>query len=174
MRRWRFLNKRETIVLSRPDDGSEGELHRWRLIETPLGGIMLHCHHGPDPGRVLHDHPWPFASLILRGGYVEEVADARDAPALAQMAENHPAPGRYYGSRHWRRRGSLHAIPITAAHRIVMLLHNPTWTLVLHGRRRRGWGFYRSGGFIDERLVDWKRIDLIGAASGPVPGEPPQ
>lgn len=165
MRRWRFFT-REKIVLSRPDDDSDGELHRWRLIETPLGGVMVHRHQGPDPGRVLHDHPWPFVSIVLRGGYVEEVAEARLAPLLADIADTHPAPGRYYGLREWRRARTVHVMPLTHAHRIVALLRKPTWTLVLHGRRRRAWGFYPASGFIDEKTVDYASLDLIGVTDG--------
>lgn len=161
-KRWRFLNRRQTIVLSRPDDGTDGELHRWRLIETPLGGIMLHQHRGPDPGRVLHDHPWPFAAFVLRGGYTEEVADARDAPSLASIADRWPETCTY-GVERSRRAASLHLVRATQAHRITRLHRVPTWTIVVHGRRRRAWGFYPASGFINEKTVDWKRIDLIGA-----------
>jgi len=45
---------------------------RWRLVHTPWFGIYLHKWNKPDPRPTLHNHPWNFISLILKGGYVEK------------------------------------------------------------------------------------------------------
>lgn len=129
--------QRERIVLSRLDDGSDGELQRWRLSARYLGGIMLHRHDGPDPGRDLHDHPWWFVSIILRGGYHEEHADVR-------VAHLGGVP------RSWKA-GSVHKVRLCEAHRITGLVRNPTWTLVIHGPVKRGWGFYPLEGYLPNR-----------------------
>tara|TARA_R110000822_G_scaffold59108_2_gene147680 strand:- start:372 stop:929 length:558 start_codon:yes stop_codon:yes gene_type:complete len=33
--------------------------------------VKIHWWHGPDPRRDPHNHPWPFKSTILSGGYTE-------------------------------------------------------------------------------------------------------
>lgn len=53
----------------------------------PLFGMFLHRMDAADPGLDLHDHPWWFGSLILWGGYTEERATTREAPARAFSAE---------------------------------------------------------------------------------------
>ena len=49
-------------------------LRRRGIEHLSLGGALLHRLDGPDPGLDLHDHPWTFVSIVLRGGYTEEVA----------------------------------------------------------------------------------------------------
>lgn len=46
-------------------------LTRLNIIQTPWFSVKLHWIHRPDPDRDLHDHPWPFAAFVLRGGYYE-------------------------------------------------------------------------------------------------------
>jgi len=136
---------RHKIILSRPDDDSDGELHRWRFRLWSKGpGIMIHRHNDPDPGRALHDHPWWFISLILRGGYEEEHADIR----LAHLGGI---------PRQWRR-GSIHMMRLGKAHRITRLLRAPTWTLIIHGSVKRKWGFYPLEGFVPHDEMDYSKL----------------
>lgn len=46
---------------------------RWRIIHTPFFGIYLHKWNKPDPRPTLHDHPWVFFSIILKGHYIQKV-----------------------------------------------------------------------------------------------------
>lgn len=114
-------------------------LDRWGL-ECHWFGIFVHKIAAPDPGLDLHDHPWPFVSLILRGGYAEQVAEARE-PWLTHH-------------RSWGR-GSVHRMPMTAAHRITFA-EPGTWTLVLRGRKSRTWGFYLAD---ESRWTPWDHYD---------------
>jgi hypothetical protein len=120
-------------------------------------GVMLHHVVGPDEGRFRHDHPWDFVSVILRGGYVERIGD----PVIDQ-------PGRWFrvlkapfhGERWFR------AMRAEDAHRIDMVdFDGPTWSLVLHGRKRRTWGFLTSDGWIPHQWYyqyrntpDWRKF----------------
>lgn len=99
----------------------------------------------PDPGIDLHDHPWKFHSLILRGGYIEERADIRTPTETRSHA--------------WAA-GTLHSFPLTDCHRIVLLEKKPTWTLVFRGPIRRRWGFYEPAGWVHHRDSDHSRRDL--------------
>jgi hypothetical protein len=105
-------------------------LRRYRLVETPWFGIFLHKILLADGDRDLHDHPWHFATVIVRGGYCEEVE---------------AAAGRL--QRRWRA-GSVHGVRATDCHSIRSLLRVPTWTLVVVGRRRREWGFATGEGWV--------------------------
>lgn len=123
-------------------------LRRLRILATPWFGIYLHWIYLPDTDRHPHDHPWAFASLILRGGYTEQIFTTR--PVFSDLDI-------------WRRRArrSLHRMSLGRAHRIVQL--DPgTVTLVVHGRRRRTWGFWTGEGF-----VPWQEYDRAGLGPDP-------
>jgi len=126
-------------------------LDRWG-VECRLGGIFLHKMEAPDPGIDLHDHPWWFTSLILWGGYTEERCTTSRACAVAEWAESVDLPRRGY--RRHRRWLSLETTPLDFAHRITELRRRTSWSLVLHGPKRRTWGFYPPSGRLDWRVYD--------------------
>lgn len=119
--RWAFMEK--FMVPNYDDDGTY--LTRLRILQTPWFGIYLHRFDGPDPRPTLHDHPWPFLSLVLRGGYVERRLD----PLTFTVNEEHRV--------RWVNRMRTHD-----AHAIMRLLRVPSWTLMLVGRRVRTWGYW--------------------------------
>lgn len=146
--RWAFMR-----VFEVPDreDPSRIYLRRLRIVQTPWFGVYLHRIYLPDSDRDPHDHPWLFASLILRGGYLEHVWDQRDDL-----------------SRHRSKisgRWSLHRMPTWQAHRI-MAVKDRTVTLVLVGRRQRQWGFWTADGW-----VPWTAYTDVGLGPDPF-GEP--
>jgi hypothetical protein len=128
-------------------------LDRWGFEADRLGGIFLHKMSAPDPGIDLHDHPWFFASLIIKGGYIEERALCRDAPDFASIAEQFPDSCTRGGivRRMW---GSWRTMRLDECHRITELTAPTCWTLVVHGPRRRMWGFFLPTGWVDERTYD--------------------
>lgn len=103
---------------------------RWRLFECPWFGIFLHRIYRSDDDPHLHDHPWPFASLILWGGYWECLPDDRVTR---------------------RRPGTLVFHRATDMHRVSILGDRPATTLVLIGRRYRDWGFATEVGWVQWR-----------------------
>lgn len=101
-----------------------------RGIQTRWFNVYLHHIGAPDPGRALHNHPWWFCSLVLRGGYIEQVKPNR-------LGVN--------GRRHGR--FSLHAMSLRKFHRIVQV--DPgTVTLIITGPYRQKWGFDTAEGFV--------------------------
>jgi hypothetical protein len=118
--RWAFMEK---FVVPQYD-GDGNYLTRWRVVQTPWFGLYLHRMDGPDPRPTLHDHPWHFLSIVLRGGYVERRLD----PLTMEVDEGHVV----------RRVNHVHA---KDAHSIRRLLRTPTWTLLLVGKRVRTWGY---------------------------------
>lgn len=118
-RPWQFMKH---FIIRMPDGSIY--LDRLRIISTPYFGILLHKFTGPDAEPYLHDHPWSFISIVLRGGYVEVLRNNHDRTAKTRHV-------RFFN---FKRKDD--------AHFICQLDRNPTWTLILHGRRQRTWGFY--------------------------------
>ena len=129
---WRFMDRRDIADVS---GATDVYLRRWYLITTPFGGLMLHNIRRPDADRALHDHPWSFASLILRGGYIEE----------RRADSGRPRRLHYHA-------GNLNLVRAESLHRIDSL-SGSVWTLVAHGPRRRVWGFSPQPG----QWIDWRR-----------------
>lgn len=90
--------------------------------------VFLHRFHQSDPGDV-HDHPWPFASLILKGGYWEYT------PQFNAEGKMTCEIGKWRGPGHFRMRSA------TSYHRIELDPTVTAWTLFMPGPQRREWGF---------------------------------
>lgn len=119
---WAFMEK--FVVPHYDDPKGPPYLIRYRIIQTPLFGVYLHRLGTADPRDTLHDHPWPFVSIILRGGYTEMVRGTFPIYAESKRVRWINVK-RFKNSYHW----------------IASLDKTPTWTLMFVGRRRRIWGY---------------------------------
>lgn len=137
---WAFMRRMELV---RPDGTTY--LARMRVVQTPWFALYFHRMESPDPGLDLHDHPWPFISWVIRGGYREIRADTRDAGRIFGEAAAE-IPSAHINERRWM---SIKLLRLTEAHTIYQLKKNPTWTLVFCGRRVRPWGFYTENGWYE-------------------------
>lgn len=126
--RWAFMERFDVHDRADPDLVI---LHRLRVIETPWFALYVHRLPLPDRDRWPHDHPWPFASWVVRGGYTEDLYASPDDE----------------GRTVHRRRWSIHRMGTEAGHRIAVVQDN-TVTVIVRGRRRRTWGFWTDTGFI--------------------------
>lgn len=115
----------------------------WQRLVTMLPGLYVHQFCRSDDDRALHDHPWPWASLLVRGSYTEHTIDAGGIHRRQVFAP-----------------GTLRAHWPSFAHRIE--LHAGTcWTLFFTGprigsrpsraRNDRAWGFHCPKGWVDWR-----------------------
>lgn len=137
-----------TLLSGRPHftvgEGERLYLSRWYLTpwsayrgtdgepKSRLWSLYLHRFTRSDDDRAMHDHPWWFISLVLRGRYFEFQLDQ---PPLT------------------RRPGSIAFRRAEAAHRVELIDGKPCWTLILTGRRVRMWGFHCPNGW-----VEWRRF----------------
>jgi len=87
--------------------------------------IFLHNFHKGDLDD-LHDHPWPFITFIIKGGYWE-----------------HTPNGRF-----WRGAGTLRIASCHSLHRVELEPGVDVWTLFIPGPKLRDWGFLRKGEWI--------------------------
>jgi hypothetical protein len=100
--------------------------------------LRLHCILRSDNDRDLHDHPFDFTSLILKGSYREHYYD----PALG----SDPSDPANHRTRVYRP-GDRNTCQADKAHRIEVL-DGPVWTLVWSGPRVRKWGFHTPEGWV--------------------------
>lgn len=110
----------------------DGYMERWWLL--PYGripGIAARIHHilRSDDDRCFHDHPWPYVTIILRGGYWEY------KPVFDKS-------GIYWADRvKWYGPGSILFRRAKSWHRLELEPAQTTWTLFITGPWRQHWGF---------------------------------
>lgn len=107
-------------------------------------GRALHRFTRPEPFAHPHDHPWPFETAILAGGYVEEVFEIRP-------------DGGWHSAFVPRPPGSVHRIAATHIHRIVDLPMRECWTVVRAGAHERPTHFWRFGETVERRRWNARR-----------------
>ena len=107
--------------------------------------IFLHKFLKGDPDDV-HDHPWPYATLILKGGYYEWVPEFN-------------SKGEMVGEiRHWRGPGHFRTCTPTSYHRIELKDGVTAWTLFMPGPQQREWGFATRQGWVQHEQYLNNRI----------------
>lgn len=89
-----------------------------------LPAMRIHCIVRPDSVQHLHDHPFDFRTLLLRGDYEEEDV---------------------FGRMHQRSAGSTRRARAETFHRITRVVQGGTWTLFITGPRFNDWGFLVDG-----------------------------
>lgn len=130
------------FAFSRSDLSTDGDLYMRRWVLTlPTGRqARLHWIVRPDAGHCLHDHPFDFWSLVLRGWYVEQFDDSAYAPSEIDAV---------FTRKHcWL---SLRRFPAEHLHQISEVSPGGCWTLVFTGPIRRLWGFQTARGWVDFR-----------------------
>ena len=115
---------RRRIVMDRVND--EPYLERYYLFlkdrqRFPFN-VFLHKFLKSDPDD-LHDHPWPYATLILKGGYWETTPEGR----------------------FWRSPGHFRICKANSLHRIELDPSVECWTVFMPGPKQREWGFIKNG-----------------------------
>ena len=100
--------------------GEPDYLRRWYVLRhrDQEGCIYLHRFGRSDTERALHDHPWPWTTILLEGAYRE-----------------HTPEGTFL-----RERGAVVSRAATDLHR-VELVTETVWTLFITGKAERDWGF---------------------------------
>ena len=101
--------------------------------------LMLHRMWKVDHSRCHHDHPWSFWTLILKGGYEEEVT--REDGSLRTR---------------YNRPGTLLFRPAEHTHRVSGLPNGNCWTLVLRFKKRRHWGFWSTK--LKGKWIGWQQF----------------
>lgn len=122
-----------------------GEIHfrRWKLITIPwVCSIYIHGIYKADEDLHLHNHPWKIWTMILWGGYIEQIHN-NESPNLMRI--------RTFGHIAYTNRSGFH--------KIEKMIKSPTYTLAVVGRRAANddWGYMVDGRFIDHKTYRNKK-----------------
>lgn len=91
--------------------------------------VFLHQFLRSDPDD-LHDHPWPYATFILKGGYWEWIPVFNKTHSVI-IGEK----------KVWRAPGHFRICKADSYHRIELEPGVDCWTLFMPGIQKRDWGF---------------------------------
>jgi len=140
---WLEQHGRKRVVMDRVNN--EPYLERYYLFlrdrERFPFNVFLHKFLKSDPDDV-HDHPWSYATVILKGGYWEWIPQFNNAgQKIAEIAK-------------WRGAGHFRVSGANSYHRIELDPTVECWTLFMPGPQRRDWGFLTRQGWVphDEYL----------------------
>jgi hypothetical protein len=131
---------RKRIVMDRVEN--EPYLERYYLFlrerERFPFNVFLHKFLKSDPDDV-HDHPWPYATLVLKGGYWEWIP-------------HFDTVGRKTGEYQvWRGPGHFRISKARSFHRIELDPDITAWTLFMPGPKQREWGF-----LVRNQWIQWE------------------
>jgi hypothetical protein len=139
---------RKRIVMDRQSD--EPYLERYYLFlkerENFPFNIFLHKFLKGDPDDV-HDHPWPYATLILLGGYYEWIPQFNAEGIKTSEV------------RKWRGPGHFRICRPESYHRIELKPNVTAWTLFMPGSKKREWGFLVNNKWIQHEQYLEERYD---------------
>ena len=159
----------------------DGYMNRWWLFRLWREGEhyakvcgRIHEILRSDSDRHCHDHPWPYVSIILRGGYWEvrefpltTDAERRRATRAARRATSSTVatlgPDLVLRTTTWHGPGSIIFRRANDRHRLVLRhfyespqygtspTEVPSWSLFITGPKAQSWGFYTETGFVNWR-----------------------
>lgn len=101
-------------------------MKRWFLLRLYGHRLCIHKMLRPDYDKCKHDHPWPFTTFILYGGYKEELLN---------------------GDIVYNKVFRLYNREAKYAHRIAELPKGVCWTIVHMKKKIKKWGFFTNQGF---------------------------
>jgi hypothetical protein len=147
-----FLNTlerlgRKRIVMDR--QSNEPYLERYYIFlkdrkHFPFN-VFIHKFLKSDPDDV-HDHPWPYATLILKGGYWEWI------PQFNSKGEKFSEIAKWRGPGHFR------TCSANSYHRIELDPSVECWTMFMPGPQKREWGFLVNNNWIhNEEYLESKK-----------------
>lgn len=119
-----------------------GKLHfrRWEILKTKWFSIWIHGIYAADQDKHLHNHPWDFKSIVLKGSYVEKT----ESGFVRQ----------YSGKINIRNGANFH--------KILRLTSPAVYTLFIVTPPKRTWGYKVGDKFIEnEKYREMKNSGLL-------------
>lgn len=148
-------NGRKRVILDR--ESKSPYLTRYYLFlkdrkNFPFN-VFLHNFHRSDPDD-LHDHPWPYATLILKGGYWEWVPVFETSGNIADPTLGQK-PKIIGEKKIWRGPGHFRICGAESYHRVELEPGVDCWTLFMPGPQKREWGF------LTHKNWDWRTFRWV-------------
>lgn len=118
-----------------------GILHfrRWQILWTPWFSIWIHGIYSADKDEHLHNHPWDYFSLVLKGSFLEET----------ESGTKIMRPLSYV-----KRDGS-------EFHKIKILFTPKVYTLFITSPPKRDWGYKVKGKIIQHDIYRNLKNDFL-------------
>lgn len=158
LRRW--MHERSSAKMVRREGADY--LERFYLFSFLGFKVFYHVFYMDDPDP-LHDHPWQWGRIILRGRYEEIRATPGPDGKLYAFRRAQYGPGDIVSRR-----------LAMDAHR-VRIVEGPVHTIFWHWRRERVWGFYHPAGWhaAPEEAQDGRVMKgiILPRKIGQTPGE---
>lgn len=144
---WFQFNKR--IVIRREDNGKPYLIRRTLVSFGKWFSIKYHQILLSDD-LCPHDHPWPFLTIILKGGYYEWSPIMQEDSG--KLIDKDTAVDGVLEVKKWHGAGSIMYRPASWRHRLELgddgVVTVPAHTLVFTGKVVRDWGFFTKSGWI--------------------------
>lgn len=149
-------------------DGSDYMI-RWYIFNSRNFSVKLHNILKSDHDCV-HDHPWDFISIILKGGYIEHSEIPLNFSARSPYREIYLKVLEKEGYRINSIKNiedfkevvcvskiisRFSIIKRKAEHRHKLEIHQPCWSLVFNFKVKRKWGFWDKV----KGWIHWKQFD---------------
>lgn len=118
-----------------------GELHfkRFAIIDCKYFGVYIHRVYKKDEDDHLHDHPWNYSSLIIKGWMLETTLD-HEGSRITNLVKRWTYTSR--NQKHF--------------HKISYVSSGGLTTLFFRGPRISEWGYEMSGYWVDN--VKYRKI----------------
>lgn len=126
----------------------EDYMHRYYLFlkdrkNFPFNVTLHKILKSDDP--IMHDHPWPYLTIILRGGYWEHTPVYNSEGKMFAEFQKWRGPG----SIIWRKAKDFHWLELDPD-------VGPATTLFFMGPQQRDWGFLTKTKTGSNRWVHWE------------------
>lgn len=137
LRRWYVIRENQRWLGLDPDRRHRvlQENQRADTDRKLCTNIYVHQIIRSDDDRALHDHPWPWMTIILSGSYIECLPLRPSEPA-GEVVGHRREPG-----------DCVVRLRAERPHRLVLLGDAPVITLFVTGPKLREWGFWCENGW---------------------------
>lgn len=121
-------------------------LDRLILIRCRFGSIMFHRIYLTD-NDCMHDHPWLFHTILLKGTYLEHFNTCPECIGP-----------KWYEGKQWIKPWRLQYRPANWVHRLEIPEGKSVWSLVFTSTKKRSWGFWTPKGW-----TPWRNYANVGS-----------
>jgi hypothetical protein len=142
-----LMNKLDRYRLIPDRRTGEDYMHRYYLFmkdrkSFPFNVTLHKIVRSDDP--IMHDHPWPYLTVILKGGYYEHT------PVFDEEGKKITEVSR------WRGPGSIIRRKAKEFHWLELDGDQPAVTLFFMGKQQRDWGFLTNTKTGRTRWIQWE------------------
>lgn len=124
-------------------------LIRYSLFSCKWFAIKVH-HILLSDDDCLHDHPWAFVTMLLKGAYIEESGGGGVLQGVKWESPAHLTGEEYRADTDWvvYKAGNILYRKAEWAHRLILEPGKTVWSFVITFKKQREWGFFTPNGWV--------------------------